>query len=437
MKNMILLFVLGFAFICGAAEKPKYLFLFIGDGMSVPQRMAAEEFARSQGRQLVLNNMPVSGTTRTSSANALVTDSAAAATAIACGTKTKNGALGVDADGKPVESRAYVAKKAGYKVGIITSVDLNHATPGGFYAHRASRGEGYNICIDLVDSGFDFFAGGKPFHRDDKKHPNYKGHLWNFAAKAGYKVVRGADGLASLSKGDGKVLMVSNGSRISPAIDGGDPGADLHDMVAKGIELLDNPNGFFMMVEGGAIDWAGHGNNAAENLQELLALDKAVQVAVEFAKKHPAETLIVVTGDHETGGMTVGFAGVGHKLNLALLGHQKISNGKFGEMVKKEKWTFEETKPQLTKYFGLQFSGNDPMTLSEKELQVLEEEFNNGKIADALRKVMNDKAGVSWSTGGHSSMPVLTTSMGCGAENFTGFFENTDIAKRFKALMQQ
>ena len=467
MKKFLFLLIAVFAIACTAAEKPKYLFLFIGDGMSIPQRMVGEEFAQKQGKKLVMNHMPYTATTRTSSASSFVTDSAAAATAIACGTKTANGRLGVDAKGERLESMAEVAKKAGYKVGIVTSVNLNHATPGGFYAHRKSRGEGYNIGLDLIASEFDYFAGGMFFGRNDTKNPNYKGDILQVAKKAGYKVVKGAAGLKSLTAADKKVLMRAERDRITPAIDGGNPGADLHDMVAKGIELLDNPKGFFMMVEGGAIDWAGHANDAAENLHELLALDKAVEVAMEFAKKHPKETLIVVTGDHETGGMTMGFAGSGRKFAVNLLVNQKISIARFGgilaaktkekakaepakaepaqaeaakaEPAKKKQTvtlSFEEVKPLLTEYFGFKFEAGSPMSLTEKEVKFLEEEHKKNKLTAAVRRMMSSKCGVKWSTGGHSAMPVLTTAMGCNAEIFTGFIENTDIAKKFKALMQ-
>ena len=140
---------------------PKYVFLFIGDGMSVPQRMTAGEFSRKSGAgSLAMNSLPFSAMTRTCSADSLVTDSAAAATAIACGAKTKNHYSGVDPDGKPVYSSAVAAKKAGVKVGIVTTVTITHATPAGFYAHRNNRGDAYGISIDLADSGFDFFAGG-------------------------------------------------------------------------------------------------------------------------------------------------------------------------------------------------------------------------------------------------------------------------------------
>lgn len=148
----------------------KYVFLFIGDGMSIPQRMTAEELARiNTGKGLAINAMPNQALTTTRSANSFITDSAASATAIACGAKTKNGAVGVDAKGARLESIAEVARDSGRKVGIVTSVTLNHATPAGFYGHNLSRGNYYEIGLDLIDSRFDFFGGGGRNRRAQQK----------------------------------------------------------------------------------------------------------------------------------------------------------------------------------------------------------------------------------------------------------------------------
>ena len=146
----------------GANAAVKYVFLFIGDGMSVPQRMMTEEFSREvNGGGLYINSMPFQAITTTRAFDSFITDSAASGTAIACGTKTRNGRLGVDADGKKLVSVAEVARDSGKKVGIITSVTLNHATPAAFYAHNDNRGNAYEIALDMLESGFDFFGGGE------------------------------------------------------------------------------------------------------------------------------------------------------------------------------------------------------------------------------------------------------------------------------------
>ena len=443
MKKLIL-FLLLLSAVVLYGRNPKYVFLFIGDGMATPQRMVADEFSRKIGRgQLVINTLPSHATTRTSSSSSLVTDSAAA-TAIACGEKTKNGRIGMDHDGKrKLESVAYVAKKNGKKVGIVTSVTINHATPAGFYSHRPSRSQYYAIGLDLINSGFDYFGGGGVAKNNDKKAPEYKGDIYKLAEKAGFKVVSTKEELLALKKGCGKVLARGSEGYLPYSIDKKRSVATLAEFTAKGIELLDNPKGFFMMVEGGAIDSFGHANDAAGNLHEVLAFDDAVKVAVKFAEKHPQETLIVVTGDHETGGMTMGFAGTGYAMYMERLIYQKCSISTFAEKIRTARkadknFSFEDAQKMLTKDFGFKFSGNikkDPLVLTAKEIKILKDGFNEGKLPQSARIVMNGKAGIGWTTGSHTALPVLTTSKGAKAEIFTGFIDNTDIAKKLKTVL--
>ena len=444
---MLLFFAVVVVFSVSAGNSPKYIFLFIGDGMSIPQRMMADEFARMRGDgQLAMNTLPFHATTRTCSASSLVTDSAAAATAIACGVKTLNGKMGVDPQDRRLESVAEAAKKSGRKVGIVTSVTINHATPAGFYAHRSHRSQGYAIGLDLIDSGFDYFAGGGfGKYADDKTAPEYKGSLYELAAKAGYKVVSTKAGLMALRPGCGKVLARGCEGALPYELDGGD-NATLSEFTAKGIELLDNPAGFFMMVEGGSIDWCGHSNDAAANLAEVIGLDRAVRVALAFAAKNPGETLIVVTGDHETGGMTMGFAGTGYKFYMERLANQKCSVDAFAGKLRERRGTkagfrFEDAKKMLRESFGFEFEGEGTMVLSAEEVEQLKRGFETppgdkgDPLAAAARIVMSGKAGVGWTSGAHTALPVLTTSIGRGAERFTGFFDNTDIAKRLKEII--
>ena len=444
MKKLIL-FLLLLSAVVLYGRNPKYVFLFIGDGMATPQRMVADEFSRKIGRgQLVINTLPSHATTRTSSSSSLVTDSAAAATAIACGEKTKNGRIGMDHDGKrKLESVAYVAKKNGKKVGIVTSVTINHATPAGFYSNRPSRSQYYAIGLDLINSGFDYFGGGGVAKNNDKKAPEYKGDIYKLAEKAGFKVVSTKEELLALKKGCGKVLARGSEGYLPYSIDKKTSVATLAEFTAKGIELLDNSKGFFMMVEGGAIDSFGHANDAAGNLHEVLAFDDAVKVAVKFAEKHPQETLIVVTGDHETGGMTMGFAGTGYAMYMERLIYQKCSISTFAEKIRTARkadknFSFEDAQKMLTKDFGFKFSGNikkDPLVLTVKEIKILKDGFNEGKLPQSARIVMNGKAGIGWTTGSHTALPVLTTSKGAKAEIFTGFIDNTDIAKKLKTVL--
>ena len=429
-----------------SAAAPKYVFLFIGDGMSTPQRMTADEFARASGHgHLVMNTFPHQATTRTCSASSLVTDSAAAATAIACGTKTYNGAIGVDTNKQPLVSSAYVAHAAGKKVGIVTTVTICHATPAGFYAHRPQRSMSYEIGVDLLNSGFEYFAGGGLDGQNNKTNSaDYCGDLYKIAPEKGYRLVENKADFLALKPGCGKVWFKACPGYMQFSLDADGSEPTLAEMTAKGAELLDNPNGFFMMVEGGKIDGAGHGNDAAPNMRDVLALDEAVKVALKWMEQHP-ETLVIVTGDHETGGMTMGFAGTGYQFFMDRLARQKCSTGAFDGKLKQAakaaekgggEFTFADATALLSAWYGFIFdeSSKDPMAVTKAERAELEKAFKAKKLSDAARRLMSAKAGVGWTSGSHTSLPVLTTAKGLNAEVFSGFMENTDISLRLKAM---
>ena len=461
-------FLLSLALLPAGAEagaNPKYVFLFIGDGMSTPQRMTANEFSLKSGRgDLAMNALPCQATTRTCSADSLVTDSAAAATAIACGEKTLNGAVGVDARGTRLESVAEVARKAGKAVGIVTTVTINHATPAGFYGHRKSRGDGYGLGLDLLASGFEYFAGGGLSRHDDKEHAEYRGDVYALAKEAGYAFAR-SDRAAfdALKPGVGKAWYVASDEAMPYSIDAaswqGVP--TLAELTAKGVELLAAaPGGFFLMVEGGRIDWAGHANDAATNLREVFALDDAVKVALGFQKTHP-ETLVVVTGDHETGGMTMGFAATGYAFHMDRLARQKRSADALVRHIRSaQPADFAALVPFLSESFGFDFTTVDttanPMAVTADERKELERAFahdlrlaREGKKDDeaydaakvsrlptAVKALVSHKCGIGWTSGAHTALPVLTTAQGPGAERFAGFIDNTDIARRLKDLVR-
>ena len=449
MKKTFLFLVLFMALLVSAGEKlPKYIILFIGDGMSYPQRMIAEEYSVKMGMgKLAMNHLPFHATTRTSSANSIITDSAASGTAIACGVKTNNGMIGVDPGKKRLQSSAELARDKKWKVGIISTMVINHATPASFFGHRVSRQQYYDLGLDLIDSNFDFFAGGgirqvqgKGKVKDLFKRPD----LYELARKKGYKTLNSKKEFMALKPGCGKVIYSAAPGYMIPDMDTPADGTTLADMTVKALELLKNPKGFFLMVEGGAIDSFGHGNAPRGNIGETLALDKAVKAALAFQKKHPEDTLIIVTADHETGGMTMGVAGTGYAMYPERLAHQKVSEGEFGKIVANElkknpKLTFADARKLLTKYFGLKFTGDikkDPMVVSKAQLQILADGFKKKRLHYAARTVMSQKAGIGWTTSGHTALPVLTTATGVQAQRFTGFIENTDISKKIKALIR-
>ena len=450
------------------AAPPKYVFVFIGDGMSTPQRMVAEDFARKTGLgDLVMNHLPYQANTRTRSADSVITDSAAAATAIACGCKTRNRMLGVDPSTNRVDSVAEVAKRLGMKVGIITTVTIVHATPAGFYSHVPNRGAAYRIALDLVASGFDYFAGGGVYDKfDDKSDPGYRGNVFDLARQAGYEVAIDDRAAWAALKPGSKSWSVFGSHCMQFAIDADGSQPTLAELVAKGVEVLDNPKGFFIMCEGGKVDYACHANDAATNLRDILALDDAVKVALAFQERHPDETLVVTTGDHETGGLSMGFAGIGGRFRVELLAKQLVSVEAFSAQFKKlardrgGNVTFDDMKPVLREKFGLVFpedpgAPDDALRMTKNEVDGLRKAFEKdiesirARIRDttahdvarryvfgqAAKNVLNAHAGVGWSSGAHTALPTFTTAKGPGADILVGMEENTDLGVRLKRLL--
>ena len=246
-------------------EKPKYIFLFIGDGMGAPQVSLAAEFC---GKPQLFDGFETVGLTATRSLNSYITDSAAAGTALASGSKTNSGMVGRAPDGTPLPSYVIAAREKGRKVGVVTSVSLDHATPAAFYANVPSRSNYYDIAVQMGRSGIDYLAGGGLLRPAGKKKD--RPDAYRLAEENGYTVVRTVDAFDALKRGAGKTIVISpepNRTASLPyAIDRRDGVPTLAALTARGIELLDNPNGFFLMVEGGMIDWACHANDAATRI---------------------------------------------------------------------------------------------------------------------------------------------------------------------------
>ncbi len=450
-------------------EPAKYVFFFIGDGMGIPQRTAAEQFAE---KRLTIDTFPAQGITTTFAADRFITGSAASATALGSGQKTNIGVVGKTPDMKNVKSIAEMARERGMKVGIISSVSIDHATPAAFYAHVATRGQYYDIDLAIADSGFDFFGGGGIKDPGNKKEnaTEFKGDALEYIKKAGYKLATDRAEIMSLTKADGKVVAwnanLPDGKAMPYVLDMAEEDVTLPEFTSKAIELLDNDKGFFMMVEGGKIDWACHANDAASSIHNTLAFDKAVEVAVEFAEKHPDDTLIVVTGDHECGGLTLGFAGTAYDSYFNMLGKQNISFQKFTDDVLKQykegcagACKFDDLKPVIEKHFGLKFEGGrdaDRLAVAPHEAAILREAYYKSMLGEkvtaddpatktmyggydpltvAITHLLNNKAGLGWTSYQHTGVPVSTSAMGKGAEIFNGYYDNTDVAKKIMSVM--
>ena len=388
---LALLFVLTVS----AQGKAKYVFYFIGDGMGVNQVNAAETYLGAmQGRigtePLCFPSFPYAAFVNTQSATNGVTDSAAGGTALACGQKTKNGTLGMLKDlVTPISSIADWARNSGAAVGITTSVAVDHATPAAFYAHVKERHEQYTIGKQLIESGNDFYAGSDFTIPNDPEYPNGTS-LYESAVAKGFTIARGyAEYQKAADKAKRMILFqseeASNADRYSIpyALDRKEGDLSLTDITRAGIDFLmkkqGEKNGFFMMIEGGKIDWACHANDMAF-IPELIDMDNAVRVAYEFYKQHPDETLIIVTADHETGGLVL--ARNLYELHLDVIGHQRITIERLGKELHKmhdvqgDKLEWNTVKTFITENFGFW----DKVQLTDNQTKRLE---------DAFRKIMN------------------------------------------------
>ena len=489
-----------------SAGIPKYVFLFIGDGMSYPQiqltnyylsassKDASAKTVSVDGEQktvlqsanhLTMMGFPIAGSAQTYDSTSFAPDSASTATSIATGFKTWSGSINVSEDFKTEYETIAEKLKAqkDYKIGVISSVNLNHATPAAFYAHQASRNSYYEIGLELIDSDFDYFAGGdfnQPTGKDEDQTD-----LYTLAEEAGYTVVKTTKEAEALTAESGPVIVIEENVADSNAmpydIDLKDGQWALADYVRKGIEVLDNDNGFFMMVEGGKIDWACHANDAASAIQDTIALDNAVKEAVEFYNEHPDETLIIVTGDHETGGLTIGYAGTNYDTFLTNMDEQKISYAKFDSdyvsAYKENKTSFEGVMKDVTELFGLtapaqgaddgsskkdnadshpESGDTGALMMTEYEYECLkaaydetmsrtgdEEEFSQEEyvlygsyepLTVTITHLLNNKSGINFGSYAHTGLPVEVLVQGVGAENFDGYYDNTEIFQKLADL---
>ena len=456
----IILLMFLFALTLSAQGKAKYVFYFIGDGMGVNQVNAAETYLGAlQGRigiqPLCFPSFPYSAFVNTQSATNGVTDSAAGGTALACGQKTKNGTLGMLKDlTTSVSSIADWARNSGAAVGITTSVAIDHATPAAFYAHVKERHEQYTIGKQLVESANDFYAGSDFTIPTDPEYPNGP-TLYEEANAKGFTISRGyADYQKRAANAKKMILLQSEEASkadrysIPYALDRKDGDLTLTDITRAGIDFLmkkqGEKNGFFMMIEGGKIDWACHANDLAF-IPELIDMDNAVKVAYDFYKQHPDETLIIVTADHETGGIVLS-RGL-YEINLAAVGNQRITIEKLGKElhkmydVKGDKLVWDDVKTFLAENFGFW----DKISLTDEQTQRLESSFkkimdgtskdqrtlyqNDDELAVTVRNIMSECAQVGWHVTSHSNGYVPCFAIGVGAEQIHGRIDNTEIPK--------
>lgn len=441
------------AFLATVAS-PKYIFMFIGDGMGMGHVMAADTYYRlalGNKDNLLMMRFPVASMATTYSYDSPVTDSAAAGTALAAGVKTRNTMIGMTHDTVAVESMASRLKAAGYGVGIVTSVAYDDATPAAHYAHQPNRGMSKEINRDGARSGFDFIAGaytkaaGLGAEECERIFDDYRAN--------GFTV---AHGLKALSEAESpeKVLLTAGSlesySNIGYTIDSIPGAAHLEDLTAACLAHLKRvaPDRFFMMVEAGNIDHAAHGNDGAGVIKEVLNFQNSIRLAYDFYLEHPDETLIVVTADHDTGGMSVG-VDKGRTPTMGNIDWQRASKEKFNDYCKQHgNLAWEEIKSVMREKLGL--GSRIPLSAEEEAFlktafdkmksnsgasqKTLYKEFNN--FSAVVFDLLNHKNGIGFTTFSHTGNPVPVFAVGEGCRMFRDLNDNKDIPRKITALVE-
>lgn len=491
----------------------KYVFLFIGDGMSYGQIQLASDYLGSladedyekalpsipyeekEGATLsgpvYLNfmNFETFGSAVTYDSSSFIPNSSSTGTTISSGQKTHSSMVGVTDNGvtKTETIAEQLKNKLGFKIALVTTANINHATPAAFYAHNCDRNDYYNIGKDLIASEFDFIYGG-PFAKaqgDEGEDVS----LYELAKKAGYLVIRNDEVMNVLNSRSPKTIAVdeiySKDKSLNFELDRlqnpAESSKSLAEHVQKAIDVVDNENGFFMMVEAGKVDYACHANDACAAIYEILSLNDAVDVALKFKEAHPDETLIIITADHETGGLSIGYAQTKYDTYLSYLSHQKISYEKFTNDYVHDKYFVEKTKfddamIDVYNLFGLkteailkeEAASNNPesnnngedytkdrMLLNDNELAQLKAAYELSKNGYDFRQytieqdlmygiydpftttilhILEHKCGIDFTSYSHTGLPVPVFATGFGADSFDGYYDNSMIYNNLYVL---
>ncbi|MCT4584657.1 MAG: alkaline phosphatase [Peptostreptococcaceae bacterium] len=437
-------------------KKPKYVFYFIGDGLGASQRQAAEFYLQELNlnkEKLFINSMDIAGINTTYSKDSLVTDSAAAGTALATGYKTNNGMISVLPDGKKLKTLIEEAKQNNMATGIISTTRLTHATPAVFVSHNISRNNENEIAKEMAEFRVDFLAGGGYRHfvtadyKGLKSKRTDENNLVEFLKKNDYNVFLAENSTKDFiefnpSKEE-KVFAVFTYSHLPYEVDrrNNNETPSLSKITKKGIEVLEQyDDGFFMMIEAGRIDHAGHANDAKGTIMDVIEFDNSVKQAYEFYKNHKDETLIVVVGDHETGGMGLGF-GKNYFLDMAKLQDVKVS------VEDKLQGKYNGNKDEYKMYIKNNL-GIDNLTKKEeanlnRAMNIVDNKLEEDKnlyggydpVAIETTHIISKRANIEWTTYAHTGTSIPMSAIGVGSQKFSGYKDNTQIAKTMAELL--
>lgn len=411
-----------------SSSKPKNIIMVIADGMG-PAYTSAYRYYRDDPNTSVIEatafDKVLTGTARTYPANVsgLVTDSAASATALAAGVKTYNGAIGIDVDRDPVETVLHRAKIQGKKTGIAVTSQIVHATPASYIAHNEARRNYDEIADSFLDDRLggklkaDVMLGGgwEYFIRDDRD-------LVSEFKALGYQYADTYEQLASLPLG--KPTLGLFGDRgLSWALDDTNQ-SRLSLLTQTAIKQLENTNGFFLLVEASQVDWAGHSNDIASAMAEMSDLETTLIYLQAYVEKHP-DTLVVLTADHSTGGLTIGAKGE-YRWSPEFIRNMKSSVSTIAANLVEQ----DDRVAYVEGQFGFSLSQQE-----QNELVVFDIDEDKWIIETALKAIIDERTNTGWTTSGHTGIDVEVFAFGTGAHSFSGNMDNTDIALKIFELL--
>ncbi|MBS4204493.1 alkaline phosphatase [Lederbergia citrea] len=389
--------------------KAKNVIFLIPDGFSASY---ATNYRWYKGEESAMDSMLV-GMHRTYSANSEVTDSAAAGTAMATGEKTNNGMISTSPEGEKLQTILEAAEKTGKSSGLVATSTITHATPAVFASHVASRADEADIAPQLLENDVDvILGGGKKYFPDS---------LLNEAKKSGYNIISDKNDLQKAKKSK-KLIGLFAEDALAPELDRDKTDQpSLAEMTDTALNILNkDKDGFFLMIEGSQIDWAGHAHDAAWAMKDTEAFEEAVERAVDFAKKDK-KTLVVIAGDHDTGGMSVGGYGE-YAANLEILRNVTATGDYMASQLNDNRSNVKEIVKKFT-----------DLDLSAEEVEKIKTATNpNGAIND----VVSERALVGWTSSAHTGVDIPLYAYGPGSELFSGLHENTDIPKLIAKAMK-
>jgi alkaline phosphatase len=447
-RSWVFLLAVGFLLLPGSvlASQARNIILLIGDGMGPSQFGAAWLYSnRVLGKELRMVEVMKDGRTAyvvNDTADATVTESAAAATQIACGVRVPALAVGMGLDGKtPCTTILEMARERGRATGLVTTSGITDATPASFAAHVPHRSDEASVAVQELALGVDVLMGGRKqfFLPEASAGKRTDGrNLLDEARAAGYAVVGTADELKRAP--GGRILGLFNKGNMSFEIDRAKtPEPSLAEMTLKALQVLSqSPKGFFIMIEGGRIDHAAHRNDAAATIQDTLAFDAAVGVALDFARRTP-DTLLIVTADHETGGM-------------ALIGHGKKSEEYIGidlEAIKKIRISFEllaaeigriptsqKVKAVVKEHLSVELTDDEAAFVANDTLRKQEPANYSYPTFHSLAFVLRPYLRVGWGSQTHTASPLFAFGTGPGSERIKGLLHNTELFSVMRAALE-